>query len=273
MLIPLVIAALFLLPVNLFGYLIIVISTLAAWEWSQFLGWKQQYKRIIITILFFIILLVLQLSLDDLTTISKKPIIIYILLAGFIWWLIAIILVITFHVSGKLWSRSALLKILFGVLTILPFYCGMLALKSFNYYKSAFIGPWLILYVMLLVWSSDIGAYFFGFVFGKHKLAVHISPGKTFEGMLGGILTSIFVCWLFSIFVHGMNIPITFLIYSVFVVIISVFGDLTESMLKRNSGIKNSSNLIPGHGGILDRIDSLTAAVPIYASLILLFFH
>ncbi|MDR5616454.1 phosphatidate cytidylyltransferase [Arsenophonus sp.] len=271
-LIPLVIAALFFLPPNLFGYVIIVICSLAAWEWSQFIGWTVQIKRIISAVLFGICLLGLQLSFQDLSQLTTEPLIIYILSAGLVWWLVAIILVVTFPTSARFWSQSVILKILFGVLTILPFYCGMLVLKSVDYHIDNFIGAWWVLYVTLLVWSADSGAYFFGHLFGKHKLAAKVSPGKTLEGMLGGMLTAGIIAWLFSLFVPVLLISKNLLFCSVIVVIISVFGDLTESMFKRQAGIKDSSHLIPGHGGVLDRIDSLTAAIPVFAGLTLLFF-
>lgn len=271
-LIPLVIAALFFLPPNSFGYVIIVICSLAAWEWSQFIGWTAQIKRIICAVLFGICLLGLQLSFQDLSQLTTEPLIIYILSAGLVWWLVAIILVVTFPTSARFWSQSVTLKILFGILTILPFYCGILVLKSVDYHINNFIGAWWILYVMLLVWSADTGAYFFGHLFGKHKLAAKVSPGKTLEGMLGGMLTAGIIAWLFSLSVPVLLISKNLLFCSVIVVIISVFGDLTESMFKRQSGIKDSSHLIPGHGGVLDRIDSLTAAIPVFAGLTLLFF-
>ncbi|RXK34478.1 CDP-diglyceride synthetase [Arsenophonus endosymbiont of Bemisia tabaci Asia II 3] len=271
-LIPLVIAAFFFLPPNLFGYVIIVICSLAAWEWSQFIGWTVQIKRIISAVLFGICLLGLQLSFQDLSQLTTEPLIIYILSAGLVWWLVAIILIVTFPASARFWSQSVILKILFGVLTILPFYCGMLVLKSVDYHIDNFIGAWWVLYVMLLVWSADSGAYFFGHLFGKHKLAAKVSPGKTLEGMLGGMLTAGIIAWLFSLFVPVLLISKNLLFCSVIVVIISVFGDLTESMFKRQAGIKDSSHLIPGHGGVLDRIDSLTAAIPVFAGLTLLFF-
>lgn len=271
-LITLVIAALFFLPPNLFGYVIIVICSLAAWEWSQFIGWTVQIKRIISAVLFGICLLGLQLSFQDLSQLTTEPLIFYILSAGLVWWLVAIILVVTFPTSARFWSQSVILKILFGVLTILPFYCGMLVLKSVDYHIDNFIGAWWVLYVMLLVWSADSGAYFFGHLFGKHKLAAKVSPGKTLEGMLGGMLTAGIIAWLFSLFVPVLLISKNLLFCSVIVVIISVFGDLTESMFKRQAGIKDSSHLIPGHGGVLDRIDSLTAAIPVFAGLTLLFF-
>lgn len=268
-LIPLIISALFFLPIKIFGYFVILISTLAAWEWTQFIGLKTQIQRILSAILFGIILLFLQYSFKDLKILTKEPIVFLILWISLIWWITATILVITFPNSSRFWSKSTILKILFGILTIVPFYCGTIFLKSINYYNNL-IGDILLLYVILLVWIADIGAYFFGYLFGKHKLAKKLSPKKTLEGVLGGVFFAIIFTCLFNLFFQILFISKNFLIYSIFIVIISIFGDLTESMFKRQSGIENSSNLIPGHGGILDRIDSLTSAVPMFAKLILL---
>ncbi|EJS86028.1 hypothetical protein AAUPMB_19730, partial [Pasteurella multocida subsp. multocida str. Anand1_buffalo] len=123
--------------------------------------------------------------------------------------------------------------------------------------------------VFILVWSADSGAYFAGRQFGKNKLAPKVSPGKSWEGVIGGLVTagilaSIFIHFTQESLLSGISIP-AFIALSVATVAVSILGDLTESMFKRQSGIKDSSQLIPGHGGILDRIDSLTAAVPFFA--------
>ena len=121
----------------------------------------------------------------------------------------------------------------------------------------------------MLVWAADSGAYFSGRVFGKRKLAPKVSPGKSWEGVVGGLITALVLAFVFIHFsgdalVGERNIS-GFVILSVATVAISVLGDLTESMFKRESGVKDSSQLIPGHGGVLDRIDSLTAAVPFFS--------
>ncbi len=126
---------------------------------------------------------------------------------------------------------------------------------------------------MFLVWAADSGAYLFGRLFGKHKLAPCVSPGKTWEGFFGGLLTSAFISWLFGLWAPLVVAPATLLICSLIAALASVLGDLTESMFKREAGIKDSGHLIPGHGGILDRIDSLTAAVPVFSCLLLLVFR
>ena len=124
---------------------------------------------------------------------------------------------------------------------------------------------------MLLVWCADIGAYFIGRAFGKRKLAVRVSPGKSWAGLVGGLVTSLAVALgLAGYFkVPTQQLPWV-LLGAALVVLFSVVGDLTESMFKRQVGIKDSSQLLPGHGGVLDRIDSLTAAVPVFTLLLLL---
>ncbi|MGO2306445.1 MAG: phosphatidate cytidylyltransferase [Providencia sp.] len=271
-LIPIVIAALFLLsPVN-FGYVVIAVCALGAWEWAQFAGWYSQAKRIGLAVVFAAILLAIQFSLPNIVELASEPVIYYGLWAGLVWWVVAILLVITYPASAS-WGKSVIVRLLFGVLTIVPFYCGMMVLRTIGYHSDTFFGAWWLLYVMLLVWGADSGAYAFGRTMGRNKLAPKVSPGKTWEGLIGGLITAGVISWLFSAFAPIPVMPDYLLVTSIIVVIVSVFGDLTESMFKRQSGIKDSSHLIPGHGGILDRIDSLTAAIPVFAGLNLLVFN
>ena len=123
-----------------------------------------------------------------------------------------------------------------------------------------------------LVWGADSGAYMFGKLFGKHKLAPKVSPGKTWQGFIGGLFTAAIISWGYGVWANLEVAPSILLVCSIFAALASVLGDLTESMFKREAGIKDSGHLIPGHGGILDRIDSLTAAVPVFACLLLLVF-
>jgi len=128
-------------------------------------------------------------------------------------------------------------------------------------------GGWVLLYMLTLVWLADIGAYFIGRRFGKRKLAPAISPGKTWEGVYGGIFVNLvwmsIIYWLTDLLNLGL---LTFLLIGISTVVISIAGDLFESILKREAGVKDSSNLLPGHGGILDRIDSVIAASPVFVS-------
>ncbi|WP_159565838.1 phosphatidate cytidylyltransferase [Budvicia diplopodorum] len=272
-LIPIVIAALFMLPPLPFAIMIIAVSMLAAWEWGQFSGLGSPFQRVILAIVCGIGLAALFWP----TYRSPLPLLDHPVVGGFLlaslgWWALALVMVMLYPKSAQLWNKSYFLRLLFGVLTIIPFFWGIVTLRQYGFEQNSYTGAWWLLYVMFLVWGADSGAYAFGKMFGKHKLAPRVSPGKTLEGLVGGLATSALLAWLFSLYAP-LNISLnTLLICSVIAVMASVLGDLTESMFKREAGIKDSGNLIPGHGGILDRIDSLTAAVPVFACLILLVF-
>jgi phosphatidate cytidylyltransferase len=125
----------------------------------------------------------------------------------------------------------------------------------------------MLLYLLSLVWVADIGAYFSGRRFGRNKLAPAISPGKTREGLIGGLLANLL--WMLVVYwiSQGWGIALLpFLLVGVATSLISVVGDLFESVLKREAGVKDSGSLLPGHGGVLDRVDSLIAATPVYVS-------
>lgn len=271
-LIPLVIAALFLLPPGGFALVTLGVCMLAAWEWGQFAGFASSAQRLWLAFLCGALLALMMLSLPGyhysvhLLPIGSS------LWAAMGWWCAALILVLFYPRSAAFWRDSKTLRLLFGLLTIVPFFWGMVALRQHHYDTDPFFGAWWLLYVMLLVWGADSGAYMFGKLFGKRKLAPKVSPGKTWEGLIGGLATSAVISLVFSGYAPLGVAPMTLLMCSVIAALASVLGDLTESMFKREAGIKDSSHLIPGHGGVLDRIDSLTAAVPVFACLLLLIF-
>lgn len=264
-LIPLVIIALFFAPLSIFSYLIIAVCALATWEWSHFLGIVKKTQKAIFMVLIISLLALLYLIPIDLSL--KGQLFTYIICLSIVWWLIALLLVISYPQSAKYWSKSILIKLLFALFTLIPFYISMLELRSINYDIDRYTGAVWLLYVFVLVWATDTGAYFAGRAIGKHKLAVKVSPGKTIEGFIGGVSLAILVCLLVYLTGYFAISFINFLISSLLAILVSVLGDLTESMFKREAGIKDSGNLIPGHGGILDRIDSLTAAVPVFTAL------
>ncbi|WP_428944004.1 phosphatidate cytidylyltransferase [Pantoea sp. FN060301] len=271
-LIPIVIAALFLLPPPGFAIVILAVCMLAAWEWGQFAGLASRSQRIWLAVLCGLLLVFMMFTLPAYQHALHLPQIAGSLWAALAWWIAALLLVLSYPASASLWRHSRPLRLLFGALTIVPFFWGMLTLRQYHYDSDHFAGAWWLLYVMLLVWGADSGAYMFGRLFGKHKLAPRVSPGKTWEGFFGGLLTSALISWLFGLWAPLSVPPLTLLVCSIVAALASVLGDLTESMFKREAGIKDSGNLIPGHGGILDRIDSLTAAVPVFACLLLLVF-
>ncbi|QBP17951.1 phosphatidate cytidylyltransferase [Acetilactobacillus jinshanensis] len=148
-----------------------------------------------------------------------------------------------------------------GVIAVTALYIGM----GFHYFLNARIdGIDTIFYALFIVWSTDTGAYLIGKKFGTHRLAPHISPHKTWEGSFGGSILAMIVgtIWLYYFPVHAYGF-VTMFIITIFLSIVSQFGDLVESAIKRHYGVKDSGKILPGHGGILDRFDSLLFVLPV----------
>lgn len=268
-----VLLALFSLSPLPFTLVLAGVMVLGMWEWAQFAGLKRPVSRAIVgfvtfgLLLFPIMAATHQIQASRFLTDETTPL----LILGCLWWVFAFLLVVRYPSSAKWWSNSISSKFIFGICTLLPFFIGTLALRFYQYHTDEYRGLWLLLYVFLLVWGADSGAYFFGRAFGKHKIAPQVSPGKSLEGAFGGVITAAVIAAAFMHFapanIFGRDIPLVpFIVLSAVTVIVSILGDLTESMFKRQVGVKDSSQLIPGHGGILDRIDSLTAAVPVFAT-------
>ncbi|MCX8648806.1 phosphatidate cytidylyltransferase [Gilliamella sp. B2776] len=263
-LIPLVILLLFFAQLSIFACIMIAVGGLAAWEWSQFLHITNKHLKLMFT--FFIVVIVALLYFMPISFEIKSRLYNIILSLSIIWWLVALYLVISYPKTIHYWSNVAV-KLIFAFFTLVPFFLSMIELRSINYNSNCYTGAILLLYVFVLVWATDTGAYFAGRMFGKRKLAPKVSPGKTVEGFIGGVSVALIIS-LIVYYSNLFNIKFNvFFISSLFAILVSVLGDLTESMFKREAGIKDSGYLIPGHGGILDRIDSLTAAVPIFTAL------
>ena len=267
-------AAIFWLPPLALTIALSALVVLGMWEWAQFVGFKSQMSRVVVAGVTACILLLLVVANTDYINAARfmTDLSVIALFIACVWWLAALILVVTYPNSAKLWAKSVVAKFLFGICTLFPFLIGLLAIRFNNYTLDAYQGTYLLLYAFLLVWGADSGAYFFGRALGKHKLAPKVSPGKSWEGALGGLFTSGVIAFAFlqatpnDVFGRTLEM-MPFIAVSVATVAISVLGDLAESMFKRQAGIKDSSNLIPGHGGILDRVDSLTAAIPFFATM------
>jgi len=153
-----------------------------------------------------------------------------------------------------------------GFLVLVPTWAAMVYIRELTQ------GPWLIVYMFLLVWGADTGAYFAGKRFGKRKLMPRVSPAKSWAGVGGAAVTVLLVTMTTQQHLHfSQNLSFGIYILALVLLFVSVVGDLTESMFKRQCGIKDSGSILPGHGGIMDRIDSLTAAAPVFA-LCLIFF-
>lgn len=212
-------------------------------------------------------------SLPSPPYIEKRQVIQLLLWMAMAWWCFALFLVLSYQNASikKTWWSPSPVRALFGLFTLLPFFLSLLLLRQFSYDLSPKIGAWCLLYVMCLVWVTDSGAYFVGRYFGKHKLLPRVSPGKTWEGLIGGLIIAALFCSVLSKWTYFSDKPLILWGCSIVAVLASVLGDLTESLFKREAGLKDSGKLIPGHGGILDRIDSLTAAFPVFTCLLMIF--
>ncbi|WKY93694.1 phosphatidate cytidylyltransferase [Vibrio metoecus] len=268
---PLVILGIIYLPFAWFMLALAVVTLFGFWEWTQFVNQPSRILAMIPALVCGgISLALIDFEFPAIGNISAPHF--AVLGLGGMWWLVASGLAITYPRSRPLWEHSSSVRHLFGLLTLVPFFWSVLFLRAHSYLADPFYGAKLVLFVCFLVWAADSGAYFVGKSLGKHKMAPAVSPNKTIEGLVGGVVTAMLVgYWVAEGFGLQFSSMPAMLLIILLTVVISVLGDLVESMFKRVSGIKDSSNIIPGHGGILDRIDSLTAAFPVFTLLYFLF--
>jgi phosphatidate cytidylyltransferase len=257
-------AAVFTLPEMGWTVLIAVIFCLAAAEWARLS--KMTTNGVILYSAVTIILMLATLWLDNkmatgmATEAMPLPHLLWYVASVLMWVLIVPALMISGWYPQNLWLMG-----LVGWVVLIPTGLAMLDLRS--------LSPWYLLGVMFVVWLADTAAYFSGRKFGKHKLAPSISPGKTWEGVLGAL---VFVTIYVAAIGWGTGLIKTYLIFVAVVIIswfwvaLSVLGDLFESAIKRQAGVKDSGTLLPGHGGLLDRIDALTSTLPFVALVIIL---
>jgi len=240
-------SVLFLAPPSWTVGLIVAIVAGCAWEWSGFLQLRSRLPRLaylVLTLLWFVAGAWLALGQERLGLVLD---------IAALWWLAALGWLVFLPNHGGRWSAAVA-----GWLALAPAGVALLWL----WLDPSYGMRWL-LYVLLLVWSADTGAYFAGRAFGRHKLAPRVSPGKTWEGAAGGLLLVLVLALVAGPYL-GRPGP-AFVCASLGVAAFSVVGDLFESLLKRHVNVKDSSALIPGHGGVLDRIDSVLAALPVFA--------
>lgn len=221
-----------------------------AWEWTALMKVENLPGRVA-----FVTLVAAGVVTAALPQAAPWHVSLYGLATGF--WLIALRMVTGFPDSSRYWSKGIVLLPM-GLLLLIPAWSGLVDLHQAS--------PWWLMYLFLLVWGADTGAYFAGRALGKNKLAPAVSPGKTIEGMIGGLLLTMII--MTAVGFYRELTPLRFAAFaglSLLTVLASVLGDLLESMVKRQAGVKDSGNIFPGHGGALDRIDSLTAAAPVFA--------
>lgn len=182
-------------------------------------------------------------------------------IVGVVWWACALLWLRFFRFGSNHESWARALKLAAGTLAVVPAWCALTWLHA----EQPHGHRWLLT-ALASIWAADTGAYFAGRYLGRHKLAPRVSPNKTLEGLAGGVVAGTLVALAFATFAGATpgELPKVALVAAA-AVLVSVVGDLYESLLKRHVGKKDSGRLIPGHGGALDRIDAVLAALPVFA--------
>ena len=226
-------------------WLITALVLIGAWEWAAFIGSGSPRSRAAFTIV------VAAALVACLYFYSSSPQFVHTVLGvAMAWWLVAFLWVCL--APARVHPLSAALA---GLLALVPCWLALV------YVTFTTQSTYWVLFTLALVWAADTGAFFTGRWLGRVLLAPRVSPKKTWEGVIGGVLLSGVVAWVAT---HWLPVKEVwpFVIVCIAVAALSIVGDLTESMLKRAAGLKDSGSVFPGHGGMLDRIDSLTAAAP-----------
>ncbi|MFN3843565.1 MAG: phosphatidate cytidylyltransferase [Rehaibacterium terrae] len=254
---PLAIAAVLWLPTPILAALLAIVFLLGLWEWTRLVGLTHVLPRVGVLTAGAAIMAVL--------TWSARPGGLFpfqlTLLIGAGWWLLAALWLRRFEFMRQATASARGIKLLAGLLATVPAWCALVLLHA-----DGELGPRWALLALSLIWAADTGAYFAGIRYGTTRLAPRISPGKTWAGLWGGVGASLLVAVLAAPLLGlGLAQLPALLLLSAIAVGFSVVGDLYESLLKRHAGCKDSGDLIPGHGGVLDRIDSLLAALPAFA--------
>ena len=247
------------LPTWGFALLFSLVVLLAAWEWGLLLG---RGRAIALAYVGLILLLLAGVwwqrdSIGLLYSLLSAA-------AGF--WLLVLVWLYRFSLAPDRHDASGLLSLV-GIVVLIPPWLALLVLRESSQFGAAYV-----LFLLILIWIADSGAYFAGRAWGKRKLAPHISPGKTLEGALGAVAASLLVALLGAVLLELQPEQwLKFIAICLLITIFSIVGDLFESMLKRQRSVKDSSHLLPGHGGVLDRVDSLTSAAPLFLLALLWF--
>ncbi len=259
LLLPLFLAALFYLPVQGWVLLILLVTTFAAWEWARLAQMRESAEWLfVIAVIASCLVLVPTLKLFDRLPAGNLSLAIY--AVALVFWLLAAPLWLAFK-----WRSNKIGLALSGLLVLVTAWLALVQLRE--------IAALLVLWLLSVVWVADTAAYFCGKKFGKRKLTPKISPGKTLEGVYGAFfavsvyaIAIIAVSGNHSVSAFGKVVPAYLLLAAHWLITgLSIVGDLFESLLKRQAGVKDSGTALPGHGGVLDRIDGLISSLPVMA--------
>lgn len=250
---PLALAAILLLPNNAFTLLLGAILMIGSRELAILAGCNRLAGQLATMVVHATLMTMLALKPDwhDTTLIVAAAS-----------WLLTLTWLLRPEAGAARTGGWRLLKLLVATLIIVPTWLALTLLHAHQ--------PWLMLGLLIIIWAADVGAYFCGKSLGRRRLAPRISPGKTLEGLIGGLFTAILVGVLMIYFSHYQHPGYAYAVSAITgVALVSVGGDLLVSLLKRHAGSKDTGQILPGHGGLMDRIDSLCAAAPFYALAVL----
>ena len=259
---PFAIGAILLLPTSWLVMLAALVFLVGLWEWFKLAEIDDTLQRTVLltaNLLLMVLLVWASRGSTDLVPLRLMA------LAGAVWWLLALLWLRFFHFASDHETWARVFKLAAGTLAVVPAWCALGLIHS-----SEPNGHLWLFIALAIVWAADSGAYFAGRHFGGRwfagrKLAPRISPNKTLEGLLGGLAAGLLVAGVGALIAGaGVTHLPGVLLVAIFTVLFSVVGDLFESLLKRHVGAKDSGDVIPGHGGVLDRIDGVLAALPIF---------
>ena len=251
--VPLVVAGVLYLPTEVFALVLGLIVAAGLWEWSRLVTLHGMIARLV-----YVAVVLLLPGL--LWQVRPETYLDLVLSVAVGWWLWALFWVSHPQIGAQAGPLTKILKMLAGVLVMVPAWVALVVLHGNDNN-----GPLLVLIVLIMIWLADSGAFFAGRKWGRTRLAPLVSPGKTREGVYGGLLASlVFAAAAGGFYSQSYSWTLAFLVVSLLAMMFSVVGDLLESLMKRQSGIKDSGSIIPGHGGVLDRVDSMFAAAPMF---------
>ena len=253
---PAAICAILLLPTQWLAAAAALVFLTGLWEWLRLAGVDGLPRTTLLALNLLLMVLLVWASVDQNLVLFQLA-----TLVGVGAWLLALVWLKFFGFGADHSAASRMLKLAAATLAIIPAWAALVLIHATGDYGNR----WLLT-ALTIVWAADSGAYFAGRAFGKHKLAPRISPNKTIEGVAGGLVAGLaaagFFGWLAGVQVSQVG---ALMLVAAITVFASVVGDLFESLLKRQAGAKDSGTLIPGHGGVLDRIDGVLAALPVFA--------
>jgi phosphatidate cytidylyltransferase len=245
LLLPLALALVLFAPHEAFALGAAAVFVVAALEWAPLAGWGAGAKPWLFALALLALLAATWSWAFEQPAVGRA-----VLALGLLWWTLALAWIVA------RWMLPSGVKLIAGLLTLAPAWYAVVTLHGLR------SGPELVLLLLFIIWAADVGAFFAGHAFGKHKLAPEVSPGKTWEGALGGFALAALIAALGAELL-GFALG-DFVLLALVTIAASIVGDLTESLLKRQAGAKDSGVLLPGHGGVLDRLDSLFSAAPVF---------